>query len=558
MTDLSNVKPDFESLVQQLNAALSNKDAWTDLVLSGTGQTLIEFLAGIGTMLSFNVERGVQEVFMDTANLDTSIISIARTLGVNPQRRVSGKTTVTLNLTNGPFAGSVTIPALSQFDIEGVAYYNSEDITFAASTTQLTGIILEQGEIQTQNFTGNGNPFQKFIFGQKFTINENLMKVVVDSTTYTRERRSFFQFTSTDTVFLEDTLPDGSIRVSFPNDKFGTVPANGASIAVTFAESLGLEGNNASTNLTVNLTSTIVTGFGTLSVSGVTTAGTSGGQAKEDPEELRFTAPRIFASADRAITRQDWKSISLRFTDRNIVDALAVGEFELAPTDNTRMNESQVTLLPADDTTFTSVQVETGDGATTAFGFTLEFTVKPSSISITDTVETFTDDGAGVLTGDQGGSGTVNYLTGVVSITFNSAPLTSQAINATYVSIGLTATQRASYLTFIDEFKHVNTGVNIENPEQVLVNITAEIFYFDQFDANQLQTTAQAALETLFSRRLGALGRDYFISDIIEEIVKLAGVDYVTLTTPSSPINLTITQFAVLNNVNLTMTLTSR
>jgi len=53
-------------------------------------------------------------------------------------------------------------------------------------------------------------------------------------------------------------------------------------------------------------------------------------------------------------------------------------------------------------------------------------------ISVTDGTETFKDDRNGNMVGDLGGTGTVNYATGAVSVTFVTAPTNSQAITTTY------------------------------------------------------------------------------------------------------------------------------
>ena len=55
-------------------------------------------------------------------------------------------------------------------------------------------------------------------------------------------------------------------------------------------------------------------------------------------------------------------------------------------------------------------------------GYLLNAPILPSSLTITDGVETFSDDGAGTLTGDAGGSGTITYHTGAWAVTFNAAP----------------------------------------------------------------------------------------------------------------------------------------
>lgn len=83
--------------------------------------------------------------------------------------------------------------------------------------------------------------------------------------------------------------------------------------------------------------------------------------------------------------------------------------------------------------TNSSEVIDTGNGSDTNFSGTLnDDLVAGRTILITDTVETFTDDGNGNLEGDQGGSGTINYTTGAYDITFNSAPAGSQDIEATY------------------------------------------------------------------------------------------------------------------------------
>lgn len=77
----------------------------------------------------------------------------------------------------------------------------------------------------------------------------------------------------------------------------------------------------------------------------------------------------------------------------------------------------------------------TGDGATKTFPKTLANVTgvrTAFAIQVTDGVETFTDDQNGVMVGSLGGTGTVNYKTGAVSVTFNTAPLNLAAITSSY------------------------------------------------------------------------------------------------------------------------------
>jgi len=75
-----------------------------------------------------------------------------------------------------------------------------------------------------------------------------------------------------------------------------------------------------------------------------------------------------------------------------------------------------------------------GDGAAVLFSaYLLNPEIVRSSLVITDGTETFTENGNGSLVGDLGGAGSVNYLNGLVSVTFNTAPAAADLVVAGYV-----------------------------------------------------------------------------------------------------------------------------
>jgi len=82
----------------------------------------------------------------------------------------------------------------------------------------------------------------------------------------------------------------------------------------------------------------------------------------------------------------------------------------------------------------------TGDGATVTFSTTVTgFPIYPGTLTISDTVELFQDTNEDwtksdvTITGNQGGTATINYNTGSVSVTFATAPLNGQNITLNYV-----------------------------------------------------------------------------------------------------------------------------
>ena len=81
--------------------------------------------------------------------------------------------------------------------------------------------------------------------------------------------------------------------------------------------------------------------------------------------------------------------------------------------------------------------IGTGDGTEKTHAETLDFKAGGSKrtcfgIEATDGTEIFTDNYDGTLTGDKGGSGTINYTSGAISLTFNTAPTNLQAITCDY------------------------------------------------------------------------------------------------------------------------------
>lgn len=94
-------------------------------------------------------------------------------------------------------------------------------------------------------------------------------------------------------------------------------------------------------------------------------------------------------------------------------------------TDGTQVLQDQG-IVPISET------IAVGTGVANYSGTLLQFPIVPGSLSITDGVETFSDNGVGVLTGSAGGTGTINYTTGVFSITFIVVVAVGVSIIGTY------------------------------------------------------------------------------------------------------------------------------
>jgi len=80
-----------------------------------------------------------------------------------------------------------------------------------------------------------------------------------------------------------------------------------------------------------------------------------------------------------------------------------------------------------------SSQTSTGDGVTSSFNFSAQtFPIIPGSVIVTDNVEILVDDGEGILVGNAGGSGTIDYTTGAVVANFAAIPASGELIYFSY------------------------------------------------------------------------------------------------------------------------------
>lgn len=90
------------------------------------------------------------------------------------------------------------------------------------------------------------------------------------------------------------------------------------------------------------------------------------------------------------------------------------------------------------------IQIAVGNGGQNYNGILATFPIRAGSFTATDGVESFTDNGAGVLTGSAGGTGTIVYSTGVWTLHFNVGVIAAVVIRASYTFIPTQTTTPAA------------------------------------------------------------------------------------------------------------------
>ena len=146
----------------------------------------------------------------------------------------------------------------------------------------------------------------------------------------------------------------------------------------------------------------------------------------------------------------------------------------------------------SDFTQVTGEVVGTGDGTEVTFTDTLSVVGAGKTlmyIAVTDGTESFIDDRNGNLEGSAGGTGTINYATGAISVTFAAAVTNLQNITASYYHETATATGILDFTGGLNgqgkSFRQDNGGGNL----MAIFNISTTNYCFHRSKTWQFQST---------------------------------------------------------------------
>lgn len=348
MSNLLNIQSDYDTTVQVVKDTIqAQNDLGFSLFPSEIGTLLAEAQAGLTAMTNYKLTTAVSNTFLPTAISRDSIYKMGSTLGNSPRRKIGASTTLTLTITSAP-ASNVSIPAGTQFNLNGMLWYTKEIYIITPSTTTLD-VVVYQGEIKTVTFIGNSQTFQVYEFGENFNVDYNSVAVTISGVEWTKNR-DYYDLDNVDNVdqniYIETTNSQGKVQLKFGNGTYGNVPVLNIPVEVEYVETVGSSSNFAN----LNQTATIVTPLTGVTFTAENTTVASGGDDQETPDEVRFTSPRLYSANRRAVTRGDF--VALIQKRGGFIASQFWGEYEESLrrgiTDLTLMNQYFFTVLPED------------------------------------------------------------------------------------------------------------------------------------------------------------------------------------------------------------------
>lgn len=304
---------EFTDLVQQFQDRIKLTDSWKDIYRSGTGQTLIELIAYALNVGLYYTERRATESYLPTARLMSSVKNLVSLLNYQPKRKSSAIGNLTFSLAVSQLT-TVFIPKYTECQsVSGIKYLTNEEATIEKGQTSVT-VDSIQGRLVTVEVSASGATTQEYLINSTSVENNadstnRTIRVTVNSEDWTIVD-SFIDSDASSKHYRVINDQDGTVTIQFGDGVNGLIPESGDGIVMQYIESDGLSGNVANAGVINTINSTLYDEDSVAATVTVTNPGSFlGGDDEESMEEIRYEAPRVFRTGQRAVTKDDYITI---------------------------------------------------------------------------------------------------------------------------------------------------------------------------------------------------------------------------------------------------------
>lgn len=327
---------DFNNIKESLKTYLRQTQEFSDYDFEASGlSSILDVLAYNTHINGLIANMAINESFLSSAQLRSSVVSHAETLGYFPKSQTAAVATINVSV-QVPNVSSLTLPANTQFtsEIDGIEYtfITREDYTALSesgifnfkTSAGSTNLSIVQGTNKTKTFAvGESSDQQVFVIPDSTMDTSTMVVKVYDNfnttsfTTY-KNINDVPRVDDDSTIYIVREAPSGDYEIFFSDGNvLGKSPVAGNKIVVEYVSSLGEAANGATSFSTDNILGQPVT---------VTTVSESaGGSDKESIQSIKLNAPQAFASQQRLVTAEDYKALILSNYGSYVDDVISWG-----------------------------------------------------------------------------------------------------------------------------------------------------------------------------------------------------------------------------------------
>jgi hypothetical protein len=346
-TTIKSSALDFQNIKNNLKTYLEQQEEFKDYNFEASGlSNILDVLAYNTHINALTANFALNESFLGTAQLRSSLVSLSEGIGYIPDSKTSSEARVKLSLNLSSVADrEVTISVAS-----GYKFTTTVDETNYTFQTQETIVASDDGNGFYQFATLDGDESipvfegtakqRTFVAGKS---DENTVYIISDENIDidTAVIRVYESATSTSsvtytnildattinelsTLYILKEMPNGMYELSFGNGTtLGQTPKAGSKITVDYLSCNGSAANGATVFEAASQIE--VTDLVSRTPTVTVTAKSAGGGEKESIESIRKNAPFQYAAQNRMVTHSDYSALVLRNFSTLIKDIIAWG-----------------------------------------------------------------------------------------------------------------------------------------------------------------------------------------------------------------------------------------
>ena len=270
----------------------------------------------------------LNESYLNTAQLRSSAVSLAESIGYSPNTDTSAQALVRISFSTSttPRDNIIALPAYTQFTsvVDEVTYTFQNTETYYATdngsgfyeflTSDGSNLIpLREGTQKTKTFLAGEyeeNPVYVIpdskLDSATATVNIFPSATSTDATAY-QNIDNISTVSANTTAYVLKESPNGNFELSFGDGvTFGNAPSTGSRIEITYLSTNGAAANTAST---FQASSSLSGGGVVTPLTVITSSNASGGQAKQSIDSIRKNAPYQYVSQNRMVTAEDYTAL---------------------------------------------------------------------------------------------------------------------------------------------------------------------------------------------------------------------------------------------------------
>ncbi len=218
---------------------------------------LLTVVANLGEMIFYYIEAAATELNIFRARNIESIYGLSRLTGHDPTRGISARGIIGLKLNTSAgnsFSGDyvqILNGAALEVGNNSLSYFlkfDSDFIRLEKTNREWVNVELVQGEIDSQTFTGSGQPLQSYNLTTKEPTDQFMVTVNIDGQMW-KKVDSLYDMNHGEKTYMCKTGVNGGLSIFFGNNQFGFPPPLGSIIIVTYVKTRGNTGNIGGKNL---------------------------------------------------------------------------------------------------------------------------------------------------------------------------------------------------------------------------------------------------------------------------------------------------------------------